>query len=284
MIKKILSVMLGCMLFVSCNNCTNPHPDGPDVIENDSVDITFENYSYTDSVQIGETYSYFDMHLMIPVGNSKLNKSINEWLSKIVLTNDSTPIADYNELLKHECEVFFADNKDDAKEALESGSFPNPWSYTLETKSYNVNYTFVTIEVDGYYHIGGAHGTPIILGATFNRFTGERATYENVINDKKALASVVTYSMAHGEDRYPVDELCEDLECTVQTFPLPEYDPYIDEDGFFVFQYQAYEIGPYALGCPRATVPFYDIYNLLKEPFNQILPIVEDGDEDFDEE
>lgn len=281
MIKNLLNIMLLCMLLTSCNNCTNPSQPVPNDAENDSVEVKFETYSYSDSLQVGEAWSYFDMHLQVPVGNSKLNKAVNEWLSNIILTNDSTPIPDYNELLKEECSRFFADNKEDVKGSLELDITPNPWSYTAETKAYMINDDFVTVEIDGYYHIGGAHGTPIQIGATFNRYTGERLTYESMLKTKENLNSMISYALAHGEDKYPIDDICEDNKCTVQTLPLPTDDPYIDEDAYIVFQYQPYEIGPYALGCPCARISFYDIYDFLKEPVNQIMPIDDVEDEDF---
>ncbi|MCQ2378037.1 MAG: DUF3298 and DUF4163 domain-containing protein [Victivallaceae bacterium] len=102
----------------------------------------------------------------------------------------------------------------------------------------------VSVLIEKYYYLGGAHGTRIFQGASFERTSGKKVTLDDI---------------APGERRA---ELTERLRKTLEThlkkigaspeeldrLPEPTENFYFAEDGLHMI-YNEYELGAFGLGC-----------------------------------
>ncbi|MCR5077525.1 MAG: DUF3298 and DUF4163 domain-containing protein [Prevotella sp.] len=128
---------------------------------------------------------------------------------------------------------------------------------------------FVTYLSQYYEYSGGAHGMASLYGTTFDRRTGARMDYPVDTTKLKALQPL----LRKGVERYFMQVYAENGErvtaASVQDdvsslflengiIPLPSAAPYLSPEGL-VFIYGQYEIGAYAIGMPRFTVPYKDI-------------------------
>ena len=118
---------------------------------------------------------------------------------------------------------------------------------------------FVTYEVETYTFQGGAHGSTVRYGVSFDRKTGNRLKALKPSQTARRLQpllrrGVMSYFASSGQ---PVRE--RDLKNMLFIYdsliPLPAYSPYFTRRGVH-FVYQQYEIAPYAAGIIEFTIPY----------------------------
>ncbi len=122
---------------------------------------------------------------------------------------------------------------------------------TME-QAVNVNYEngkIITFLSSKSFYAGGSHGGAQEYGATFLISTGQQLTYKDMPSFSVLKKEIL--SDLSKEFQLPQSEF-DDYGVNVTGYP--DADPYIDASGV-VFQYQLYEIGPYAMGMPKVTFP-----------------------------
>lgn len=128
---------------------------------------------------------------------------------------------------------------------------------------------FVSFEMEGYdMYVGAAHGTPVMLGATFRKSDGKlfgwnafkRGTVEDGVQPflKEGL---MKYFDAVSETDL-ADNLAVMDPYSIDYLPMPDAQPWLTKEGVHM-QYQAYEIACYAAGMPGVIVPLKDMEPLM---------------------
>lgn len=134
-----------------------------------------------------------------------------------------------------------------------------PCELTLNCEKLYSNYHFASFGNFGYIYLGGAHGMPITDIYTITREDGKMVELEDVFppathNKLKAIVYRNLLKEFDGDE----SALWEDA-----STKLP------DAMGFALlkegvrFQYDAYEIGPYAIGTPTCTVPYSQLTSIM---------------------
>jgi hypothetical protein len=135
------------------------------------------------------------------------------------------------------------------------------WEYEDEiTKEYDME-RYVTFINTTYIYQGGAHGMHTLIGTTFDKSTGKRIDKSILTNTQSATFKALYQSEL---SKYFMSE--DDGEAT---FDLRQYlfvEPENVEisnlrltDHSIIFQYQPYEIAPYAAGMPMVELNFQQI-------------------------
>ncbi|MDE5868602.1 MAG: DUF3298 and DUF4163 domain-containing protein [Muribaculaceae bacterium] len=122
--------------------------------------------------------------------------------------------------------------------------------FTLNIKVVFKNDKVITIENSGYEYEGGAHGTGWDRFITYLLSDGTYLSYD-MIPSFKTLKPYILSSLekVFGIPAYKFNDE------GIYVNELPDGLPYINENGVN-FTYGEYEIGPYSLGLPTATIPF----------------------------
>lgn len=126
----------------------------------------------------------------------------------------------------------------------------------------------VSVVADMEQYMGGAHGSPYRIGYNFDPMTGEQVELADLFRtdaDPWALLEEdITRQITLLQERY------KETEGDAGYLPYNEYDGlrephewYVTDEGITVI-FQAYEIGPYAMGLPEFTVPWWRLNDALK--------------------
>lgn len=129
--------------------------------------------------------------------------------------------------------------------------------------SYNSG-RLLTYTFSEYMYLGGAHGSTLLMGQTFNAENGEMLTNENVfLPDKKAdLLDLIRNALweQYFEKKFPDESLELAVLIDPEVLDLPAGNPQFGKSGI-TFVYQQYEIAPYSFGLPSCTIPYSELRN-----------------------
>lgn len=117
----------------------------------------------------------------------------------------------------------------------------------------------LTAQLESYVYAGGAHGMPHAQVATFDARTGKILDWDDLVTDKNALRALAEKAF-RTERAEAFNEGFEFDETFVFDLPINFG---LTETGL-LFHYNAYEVGPYALGSTEFVIPFSELGNLAK--------------------
>lgn len=159
-------------------------------------------------------------------------------------------VRNYNETAVKFAEEFSRDADD------WSGTFE--WTYDIKGSKEGEYRNWISYTVDTYSYLGGAHGGSVCRGLNFDRKSGKLLAeddifvygYEETLNN--ALRSHLKSSLE--EDRYG---MLFDTDITPNgNFVLSSYG--------ITYIYGQYEIGPYAAGIIKVSVPWDEIQSIVR--------------------
>lgn len=110
---------------------------------------------------------------------------------------------------------------------------------------------YATLRTVAYIYSGGAHGTSVDMGATFNTKTGQQA---QLVIPSEALRKLITTHLPKEAITYT----------EANPASMPETPAFLS-DGKVVFIYQDSEIGPHAVGLLRCDFYPYELTDFLTE-------------------
>lgn len=118
----------------------------------------------------------------------------------------------------------------------------------------------VTVNCQGYWYAGGAHGAPSDTYMSFLVNDGTMLTGDMM----PSISVMRPYMVASLEEEWgiPSYDWTDSGLIDPDDLDYPGSNPYVGADGL-KFTYGAYEIGPYMLGMPTATVSASDARKLL---------------------
>lgn len=191
---------------------------------------------------------------------NKTNKNI---LTQIISSQVEEVQASGSENWKVLMNNFIEEYKSFEEEA--ESEFRMRWESSLTpTIRYNEN-NILSIEMMSYSFLGGAHGNYFISHYVYDLRTGELVALDDVLN--KGYKSVIT-KIAEAEFR-KVFEIPKNHSLNDSGFWF-ENEVFILNNNFsinqegIVFQFNPYEIGPYAIGAPAFTIPYAQISSFIK--------------------
>ncbi|MBO7571348.1 MAG: DUF3298 domain-containing protein [Bacteroidales bacterium] len=253
--KNIRSLLVVAAMSLLVFACHNKYTD--DII--DAKDIEFEEFSTT-------RFPEFDANLEVAIYFMLPKTGVNEKLDSIY----ADLVAFYTDSSKREIQSgieMFADS-------IEAEYFTNKEDIGADISGfiYAVNYydSIYPVFADGkllayinghYEYQGGAHGLSATTYSVYNLATGKRITEDDifVMNDTtlKVLSDMIEEAFGV-EYSSEIDDLWEDDVNYVNGNFC------ISADSLF-YQYQPYEIGPYAMGMPRVALHKDSVKSFLKK-------------------
>ncbi|MGN0307552.1 MAG: DUF3298 domain-containing protein [Lachnospiraceae bacterium] len=122
----------------------------------------------------------------------------------------------------------------------------------------------LSLLLEGYYYVGGAHGAPYSLGVTFDSQTGEQLKLTDVVVDMEQLPILVEEQL---ELFWDSDYFYENLNL-IDFFQenLENIQWVLDYHGI-TFYFNPYDIAPYASGSQNVTISFREHPQLFREEY-----------------
>ncbi|MDR1212380.1 MAG: DUF3298 and DUF4163 domain-containing protein, partial [Spirochaetaceae bacterium] len=154
-------------------------------------------------------------------------------------------------------------------EADEAGA---NWEYLEGFSVKDRNPEYLSIQRERYYYTGGAHGSGGIRHFVFDIREGKRLVLEDIIQEEKkdALTVLVNEALraAHGLD--PSSSLTQ--AGFFNDDAVLSGDFYL-RGGMLIFQWDAYDIAPYAMGSVEAELPGKALRGLLTPEGGRLLAV-----------
>jgi hypothetical protein len=190
-------------------------------------------------------------------GPDALKKSVTTWAASYltsILATEMEGAAAANASIETSAAAFIKAQKEFAKEAPDS-----PMSNFTAESNWDVllnNGQYLTLEMDGFTYMGGAHGSPTAAVATFDIPTGKQLSWADLVTDTAALKTLAEKTFrAERADLFTASDGYEPFNFD-STFPFALPQNYgLAPDGIYC-HYLVYEVGPYAIGNTQFTIPF----------------------------
>lgn len=250
--------------------------DGAKAFATDSI-------SYSDSITApGGNKAVCNISIDYPAdGKLQVSDSVREWIAASLAT-DCYISADPNPS-PFAVEASLRNNGDKLIKAVTEKVLASAMPYLLSLDSLKIdppttceyyrNITrmyqtdkFVTFGNASYAYLGGAHGSSAFNGQVFSLTDG--TSYGWNMFRPEALAQLRVQVQNGIMTQYFKTSSPEEfkqmilLSSNATGFPLPASAPYFMADGVH-FDYQQYEIAPYAAGMPSCVIPYAEIAPLL---------------------
>ena len=160
------------------------------------------------------------------------------------------------------------------QELNENSDEPMPYSYEIEIRLEEQTDQYVTLSINTYSYTGGAHGSSMNYSINFAKTYNDQVAY--TINQKMTQSiqpllrkGVIEYFKEQGETISDAD-LNKVLFIDNNTIPLPAMSPVLTTKGLR-FEYQQYEIGPYAIGLVNFTLPYKDVKGYMTQEATELI-------------
>ncbi len=132
------------------------------------------------------------------------------------------------------------------------------WDFTIEGRGEGEYNGIIAYTVTKYSYTGGAHGGSALLGLNFDKKTGEPVTEDDIFafGYEERLGTALRTHLKSSLDKDSYDML-------FVTDITPNGNFILSKAGI-TYIYGQYEIGPYAIGIVKVTVPWDEIQDILK--------------------
>lgn len=209
--------------------------DSSEALEPDEVETQAEDYSGVNVDTEEYTYSseYIEVSIETPRLTGLQDSAVQDRINSI--------FSEYAQMSKAGIEALGEESRQMAEEGYSAGKYGI-------TVCYEVMYLkngFLSLALWDYVYLGGAHGSTIQLGYTFNLGTGELLSLDDLMQPgssyKSFINSTIIEEIASRVDKGELSELAhfEDIGDTANW--------YLTDDAI-VFYFQPYEYFPYAAG------------------------------------
>ena len=142
------------------------------------------------------------------------------------------------------------------------------FDYSIENKGDKI----LSLMMRGNSYTGGAHGNPILKTFNFNLENGNNITFGNILNNPSQSLNQFSEIVISKLKTTIGDEFSEQINSGASA----------EIDNFNIFNlnldvlkvsFDAYQVGPYAIGNPEVEINYSEINNLLNENIKEILNI-----------
>ena len=255
--KKLLIFASALLLIIACNKNGKGNGD---------ADTTQKIDSVIDSVKThqGKQDISTSIKIVVPVGNEALTKSIGHMIMTAIEADSAIDSTDIKAIARYFVESKANELKGEADYEGDDPEGPM-LSHDVEVKILYENDQIITMGVIQDVFLGGAHGSALFEGVTFDKATGKVLGTNILAQDKLGeVKKEVTRQLENylketmGSDYNEAESPLKDENGKATIVDLPVNGIYIDKDSV-VFVYQQYEILPYAFGLPEASLSLKDL-------------------------
>jgi hypothetical protein len=157
--------------------------------------------------------------------------------------------------------------KDDIMTSVSGDFVPGSGQYELDITYDTVSHSddIYTLLLTVYQYMGGAHGSQAILPYTFDLKNNKLLTLDDIFtNTSDALKLIEPIAQQAVKTAIGADMVQEDM-LTAGTAPTVDNYQFfsLDKDSI-TFYFQQYQVGPYAIGIQKVTIPFLALSSILK--------------------
>ncbi len=274
--KKILVIPFICFaVLVSCgkknNKIENPAKDTTKVeVKVDSLAFEVDTFHVVETEKKcpNDDCTTCDLYYeRIRTCLKPVHDSVNMFMDTLVMRALSNMGGDeFKYDLKKRFESFTATKREFESEDMESGG---QWDYTLNATIYRPCNEIMTVSAGYGGYTGGAHGNYSSEIANFFVSTGKRVTMSDIFNDLDAVNKLaVKYFKKDNQLDENVDLMEQGWAFTDEEFELNEN--FDINTANITWQYNFYEIGPYAAGAPSVTIPMVELQKYMKIKFTDV--------------
>ena len=183
--------------------------------------------------------------------------SVADWL-------DSATVASHPDARENlnKAASLFAENYEEVRKDM--GSLGGCWELETTADTLHASPKALTVKLETYTYMGGAHPNSSLTLYTFDRETGRMLTLDDMISDTTALLGVLEKEFRHHQNLLPLTNLEEQgYFLRDGRFFLPA-NVGVSREGL-VFYYNPYEIAAYAVGPIQVTVPYAKLNGILRD-------------------
>lgn len=132
------------------------------------------------------------------------------------------------------------------------------WDFTVEGRMESDYNGILSYSLTKYSYTGGAHGGTALLGLNFRKETGEAVTEDDIFafGYEERLSAALRAHLKSSLDKDSYDMLF--------TTDITPNGNFILSKAGITYIYGQYEIGPYAIGIIKVTVPWGELQDILK--------------------
>ena len=248
---------------------------GDDVLQLDTVFCS-------DSIEAVGGTADCRFKVVYPVAGSKvLVDSVNSWIlsqldhAGFSFGNDSIAYPEpggVRDMVRMCCDSMLAKAMSELSDStFVSIGYPTGYVYEAEIVPVYVSPKAVTYSSSAYVYLGGAHGGVVSDQLTFSTADGRGYGWNMFREGTGAvLSDMIRKGLA--EQYFETDaDMSEWSYLSGDTLPLPVRPPYFMADGVH-FEYQQYEIAPYAAGMPWCVFEYSQIDSLLAPAAALLVP------------
>ncbi len=268
------SILLPMLMAIALASCTEKKSSSKPVDTFATENITFDRFGIASS----DTKCIVRLDVDFPTGLTALDSTVRNWIFSTM--NENSGVIDT--MLTHKPSTNLTDGKTvidligfnlisisvDEFEDVQHDFYEQlpGYEYFYSYKNAYGNDSIITYKASLYTYLGGAHGSQIDFGASFDRQDARRLTWNDLFvpGYKDKLIPLIKKGLM--SQYFQVDteaELADQLLVNLNEFPLPAYDPCLVADGV-EFTYQQYEIAPYSAGLPSCTIPYSELKGIFR--------------------
>ena len=185
----------------------------------------------------------------------KINQSIKDNLVAALNNQPGELNAKGDTEIKDGAEAFISNYESIAEQEEEMPSFEHSSDVTLLYDSPEM----IAISFSHYDYTGGAHGNFYTNLINYDKKTGDIIKTDQILKDKEKISPFLEKAF---RKKYDIKD-GEDLNLSVEGNNIPVTDNIGILKDSLIFQYNPYEIGPYAMGAPTLKVAKADIKDFL---------------------
>lgn len=247
-----------CIASCSKGNGVAKSETNGDAIEEVSSNLATDSAKDSLTIREGKHDLTATIKIVAPTGNEALTASIIKMIKETLEMKGDADATDIKAL----AHAFVTNKVEELKEdVFYEGEDPDgpPLNYDVVIEVLYENDEIITMSVDQDVYLGGPHGSYLVKGVTFNKADGKvlgtNILAQDKIEDvKKAVSGglVEFFKDLMGEEYSDDESPMTDENGKQKIVDLPESGIYINNDSV-VFQYQQYEVAPYAFGLPATS-------------------------------
>ncbi len=196
-----------------------------------------------------------------------VHDSINMYIDTLVLMALREMGGDeYKYDLKKRADAFFAMKREMEADDNESGG---SWDFNLNVDIFRSCNEIFTVSSGWGGYTGGAHGNYSSQTTCFFVSTGKVVTMRDIFKD---LAAVNKIGVKYFKNDNGLDA---DIDCNDQGWDFTDEDFQLNENfdinsESITWQFDSYEIGPYAAGAPSVKIPMKELSGYMKVKFTDV--------------
>jgi len=156
----------------------------------------------------------------------------------------------FNEDIKNKVSVFAKDIEKQAKDNYNTFWKIGDFHYEgMVSYKYNINGTILSIIMEYYSYLGGAHGVTLRESINIDTKKGSEIQLKDLFKDKENYKQYILKNINDEISKKPENYFSSKLD----TFNEANF--YVDENGNLVIYFNQYEIAPYVAGVQEFKMP-----------------------------